>query len=202
MSEYSALHRKATYETSIATHPVKSVLTLQETSDVLQHIPDRYVLEVGYNPATLKIELQYDNYSQSYRVIMHNSVTSQSIQYMVPVHVVQQNQTRKNNSMASDALSSLTTIANQGMIATANQSYYNTVSNMDTTSTGVFDDIQVNNRSLTKFMNDVEQRLSMLGASTALNEEWSELKELRDAYITKENEIKEKLKTWDAINKD
>lgn len=63
-------------------------------------------------------------------------------------------------------------------------------------------DVDINGKSLKKFMEDVEQRLRLLTINHTLEKEWGELKELGDQYRALEKEIQEKMKTWDILKKE
>ena len=63
-------------------------------------------------------------------------------------------------------------------------------------------DIDINGRSLKQFMDNVEQRLNLLRPNTQLEQEWDELKRLGDQYRQLEQHIKEKMKTWDILNRE
>ena len=62
-------------------------------------------------------------------------------------------------------------------------------------------DVDINGRSLKDFMDRVEQRLAILQPNPELEKEWEELKALGDQYRQLEQDIKDKMKTWDILNK-
>lgn len=62
-------------------------------------------------------------------------------------------------------------------------------------------DINMNGKSLRTWMEAVEQRLAILQPNVELEAEWAELKELGDRYRELEQEIKDKMKTWDILKK-
>lgn len=63
-------------------------------------------------------------------------------------------------------------------------------------------DIDVNGVSLKEFMLQMQQRLAMLQPNPELEKEWEELKALGDQYRQLEQHIKDKMKTWDILNKE
>jgi len=63
-------------------------------------------------------------------------------------------------------------------------------------------DIDINGTSLKDFMVQMEQRLAMLQPNPQLEKEWEELKALGDQYRQLEQHIKDKMKTWDILNKE
>ena len=56
----------------------------------------------------------------------------------------------------------------------------------------VLDDIK-------EWMNEVDSKLAILKPNEALEEEWSELKELRERYVKLEKELTEKTKMWELL---
>jgi hypothetical protein len=62
-------------------------------------------------------------------------------------------------------------------------------------------DINMNGKSLRTWMEAVEQRLAILQPNVELEAEWAELKELGDRYRELEQEIKDKMTTWDILKK-
>jgi len=62
-------------------------------------------------------------------------------------------------------------------------------------------DIEIGETSLKEFMNKIEQRLALLIPNSKLEKEWHELKDLGDRYRELEQDIKEKMKTWDILSK-
>lgn len=62
-------------------------------------------------------------------------------------------------------------------------------------------DLKVKGKSLSEFMEKVEQRLAILHPNSELEEKWDELKELGDRYRQLEKEIIEKNKVWDILKK-
>jgi hypothetical protein len=63
-------------------------------------------------------------------------------------------------------------------------------------------DIDINGTSLKDFMAKMEQRLAMLKPNPELESEWEELRALGDQYRQLEQHIKDKMKTWDILNKE
>jgi len=63
-------------------------------------------------------------------------------------------------------------------------------------------DLQIGDRSLKKFMAQVEERLNILHPSPELEERWNELAELGKRYRELEAEILEKEKVWKILKDD
>lgn len=63
-------------------------------------------------------------------------------------------------------------------------------------------DIDINGVSLKQTLLDIQSRLAMLTPNPTLEKEWEELKELGDQYRKLEQEIKDKMKTWDILKKE
>jgi len=62
-------------------------------------------------------------------------------------------------------------------------------------------DITVKGRSLTEFMDSVEQRLNILRPNPALEAEWDQLRELGKQYRELEQQLTEKSKMWNTLIK-
>ena len=62
-------------------------------------------------------------------------------------------------------------------------------------------DIKVQGRSITDFMDSVEQRLNILRPNSALETEWDQLRELGQRYRKLEAELNEKAAMWAALGK-
>ena len=62
-------------------------------------------------------------------------------------------------------------------------------------------DIEINGESLVDMLRNIEQRLNILKPNAKLESEWTELKELGDAYRELEAKIEAKMKIWNAIAK-
>jgi hypothetical protein len=62
-------------------------------------------------------------------------------------------------------------------------------------------DILINDKSLMKTLEGIEQRLGMLCPNPKLEAEWDELRELGQAYRKLEAELLEKNKMWEALKK-
>lgn len=60
-------------------------------------------------------------------------------------------------------------------------------------------DIIMNGTSLKDTLAAIESRLAILKPNVALEKEWEELKRLGDEYRALEQEINEKMKTWDTL---
>jgi hypothetical protein len=63
-------------------------------------------------------------------------------------------------------------------------------------------DIKINGQSLSTWMKTVDQRLAILRPDPELEAEWEELKQLSNRYRELEQEITEKMKTWEIISKE
>lgn len=61
-------------------------------------------------------------------------------------------------------------------------------------------DIDINGVSLCSTLKDIQERLNMLTPNPELEGEWSELRALGDQYRELEQKIKDKMKTWQALN--
>jgi len=62
-------------------------------------------------------------------------------------------------------------------------------------------DITVKGRSLTEFMESVEQRLNILRPNPALEAEWDQLRELGEQYRELERQLAEKSQMWNTLKK-
>lgn len=62
-------------------------------------------------------------------------------------------------------------------------------------------DITVKGRSLTEFMDSVEQRLNILRPNPALESEWDQLRELGEQYRELERQLTEKAQMWAALQR-
>ena len=62
-------------------------------------------------------------------------------------------------------------------------------------------DITVKGRSLTEFMDSVEQRLNILRPNPALESEWDQLRELGEQYRELERQLAEKAQMWAALQR-
>ena len=60
-------------------------------------------------------------------------------------------------------------------------------------------DIEINDISLLKTMQEIQSRLNLLQPNTALEAEWEELYELGRKYRELEQQIKDKQATWDRL---
>lgn len=63
-------------------------------------------------------------------------------------------------------------------------------------------DIKLGDVSLKDFIKSIEERLAILIPNPKLENEWEELKELGIRYRALEQEIKDKMKTWDILSRD
>ena len=62
-------------------------------------------------------------------------------------------------------------------------------------------DITVRGRSLTEFMDSVEQRLNILRPNPALESEWDQLRELGEQYRELEQQLTEKAQMWAVLQR-
>ena len=62
-------------------------------------------------------------------------------------------------------------------------------------------DITVQGRSLTEFMDSVEQRLNILRPNPALELEWDQLRELGEQYRELEQQLTKKAQMWQTLKK-
>ena len=62
-------------------------------------------------------------------------------------------------------------------------------------------DITVQGRSLTEFMDSVEQRLNILRPNPALEAEWDQLSELGEQYRELERQLTEKAQMWALLQR-
>ena len=60
-------------------------------------------------------------------------------------------------------------------------------------------DIQIGERSLMKTLDQINERLAIVERNLKLEEEFSELKELGEQYRKLEQELKERMTTWDLL---
>jgi hypothetical protein len=60
-------------------------------------------------------------------------------------------------------------------------------------------DIDINGKSMTAWMKNIEERLNILTVNAELESEWQELKELGEQYRALEKHIQEKMKTWTKL---
>jgi hypothetical protein len=62
-------------------------------------------------------------------------------------------------------------------------------------------DIVINGHSLTDTLRALEERLNILVPNTELEQEWAELKHLGDAYRKLEQDLVEKARIWQVLQK-
>lgn len=62
-------------------------------------------------------------------------------------------------------------------------------------------DLVIGGISIKQTLANIESRLALLRPSPELEAEWTELKRLGDEYRKLESDIKEKMKTWDTLNR-
>jgi hypothetical protein len=60
-------------------------------------------------------------------------------------------------------------------------------------------DIEINGESLLGMMKRIEQRLDILVTDPKLESEWTELRELGDQYRALEQQIRDKMATWQRL---
>ena len=60
-------------------------------------------------------------------------------------------------------------------------------------------DIQIGERSLMKTLDAINERLAIVERNLKLEEEFAELKELGEQYRKLEQELKERMTTWDLL---
>ena len=63
-------------------------------------------------------------------------------------------------------------------------------------------DIKLGDVSLKEFIKSIQERLAILTTNPKLEGEWEELKELGDRYRELEQQIKDKMKTWDILKRE
>ena len=62
-------------------------------------------------------------------------------------------------------------------------------------------DIRINGKSMTEWMERVEQRLNILTPNAELEKEWDDLRRLGERYRKLEKKCKEKAQMWEALKK-
>jgi hypothetical protein len=62
-------------------------------------------------------------------------------------------------------------------------------------------DVTVKGRSLSEFMESVEQRLRILRPNPDLEKEWNQLRDLGEQYRELEQQLTEKSRMWDTLKK-
>ena len=62
-------------------------------------------------------------------------------------------------------------------------------------------DIRINGKSMTEWMEQVEQRLNILSPNPELEKEWDDLRRLGERYRKLEKKCQEKAKMWEALKK-
>ena len=62
-------------------------------------------------------------------------------------------------------------------------------------------EVTVKGRSLSEFMESVEQRLNILRPNPALESEWDQLRELGEQYRELERQLTEKSRMWNTLKK-
>ena len=63
-------------------------------------------------------------------------------------------------------------------------------------------DIEINGVSLKQTLEDIQQRLAILQPNPELENEFKELRELRQKYLQLERNLLEKKEMWDTLNRD
>lgn len=67
--------------------------------------------------------------------------------------------------------------------------------------TGPEADIEINGKSLSSWMQQVEERLNILDVNHELEAEWDQLRELGNRYRALEQQCKEKSTAWNKLKK-
>ena len=62
-------------------------------------------------------------------------------------------------------------------------------------------DIRINGKSMSRWMEQVEQRLNILTPNPELEKEWDDLRRLGERYRKLEKKCQEKAKMWEALKK-
>ena len=62
-------------------------------------------------------------------------------------------------------------------------------------------DIEINGKSMTAWMEKVEERLNILTPNTELEKDWDDLRRLGERYRKLEKKCKEKAQMWEALKK-
>jgi hypothetical protein len=62
-------------------------------------------------------------------------------------------------------------------------------------------DVKIKGKSLRDSLEKIEARLAILHPNEELEKKWEELRELRNAYVKLEEEIKEKEKIWSILKR-
>ena len=62
-------------------------------------------------------------------------------------------------------------------------------------------DIRINGKSMTEWMEQVEQRLNILSPNPELEKEWDDLRRLGERYRKLEKKCQEKARMWEALKK-
>lgn len=68
--------------------------------------------------------------------------------------------------------------------------------------TGEDADIEINGVSLNQTLQDIQQRLAILQPNPELENEFKELREIRQKYMQLERNLLEKKEMWDTLNRD
>ena len=129
------------------------------------------------------------------------TLTSDSVDSWSEYNISDLNATWLSGASASNGYTLNTTGTGTGnpWITTNTIDGYNTLSvkgNADFDS-----DITVKGRSLTEFMESVEQRLNILRPNTELEKEWDQLRELGEQYRELEKQLTEKSQMWNTLKK-
>jgi len=70
------------------------------------------------------------------------------------------------------------------------------------TLTGDDADIEINGESVVSMLKDIRDRLNILQVSQEMEQEWDELRAIREQYEAKLAECREKSRAWSALKKD
>jgi hypothetical protein len=127
------------------------------------------------------------------------TLTSDSVDSWSEYNMSDLNATWLSGASTSGGHTYTTTGTGNPWITTNTIDGYNTLSvkgNADFDS-----DITVKGRSLTEFMESVEQRLNILRPNPALEAEWDQLRELGEQYRELERQLTEKSQMWNTLKK-
>lgn len=107
--------------------------------------------------------------------------------------------TYANTTISSAAMSSGSGLTYSVGTSTTTSPWSNTATSGKLTLLGDDADLVINDKSLMKTLAALEERLNILVPNTALEKEWSQLKELGEQYRKLEADLKEKASMWAAL---
>jgi len=93
----------------------------------------------------------------------------------------------------------ITNMPGSGTTWTLSDSWQNSPQSSKITLEGENADIEINGVSLCDTIRGIQDRLNILCPDPEMEQEWDELKSLREAYDAKLKECREKSRTWKAI---